>query len=416
MNHATEFVPVECLCIPKALFFDKRYEDLSVDAKILYSLLLDRKEMAVRNGWIDRYGAVYVLYSREEMEKHLNVPAARVERALAQLEAHDQMVAVARPYKGRADQIYVRDITAEQIIEQEKENMGRKNTREKKRKQKKDMYCPCLDGEQGMQGVVMTLTAENIKKALKEIFGGNVVDDEAGNEVEEFFIDTEEEKCADGNEAVCDQTEKPDRRYVTDYKNQGYYSLSKKDQRMVDMYVRNYIDMNDQMVARKYVNEWEEMRKKNIGYMVMGPVGTGKSFFAGCIANALMEQGISVMMTNFSRILNELTKYHADKNEIIAGLVSYPLLIIDDLGIERNSEFALEMIYNVVDRRYCTRKPLIVTTNLSYQDMTRKDLDIEHQRIYSRLMEMCFPVIYQGKDLRQKERDLKLEWMKLNGD
>lgn len=64
MNHATEFVPVECLCIPKALFFDKRYEDLSVDAKILYSLLLDRKEMAVRNGWIDRYGAVYVLYSR----------------------------------------------------------------------------------------------------------------------------------------------------------------------------------------------------------------------------------------------------------------------------------------------------------------------------------------------------------------
>ncbi len=144
--------------------------------------------------------------------------------------------------------------------------------------------------------------------------------------------------------------------------------------------------------------EWEDMRQRNIGYMVMGPVGTGKSFFAGCVANALMEQGISVMMTNFSRILNELTKYHADKNEIIAGLgTPYPLLIIDDLGIERNSEFALEMIYNVVDRRYCTRKPLIVTTNLSYQDMTRKDLDIEHQRIYSRLMEMCFPVIYQEK-------------------
>ena len=54
------------------------------------------------------------------------------------------------------------------------------------------------------------------------------------------------------------------------------------------------------------------MRKKNIGYMVMGPVGTGKSFFAGCVANALMEQGISVMMTNFSRILNELTKPYAD--------------------------------------------------------------------------------------------------------
>ena len=190
-----------------------------------------------------------------------------------------------------------------------------------------------------------------------------------------------------------------------------------KDRRFWEWRFENDNGTNDKMlIARQYVDHWDKMKKENVGLLLMGPVGTGKSFFAGCIANALMEQGISVMMTNFSRILNELTKYHADKNEIIAGLVSYPLLIIDDLGIERNSEFALEMIYNVVDRRYCTRKPLIVTTNLSYQDMTRKDLDIEHQRIYSRLMEMCFPVIYQGKDQRQKERDLKLEWMKLNGD
>lgn len=166
-------------------------------------------------------------------------------------------------------------------------------------------------------------------------------------------------------------------------------------------------------LARKYVKDWKEMQEKNIGYVIMGPVGTGKSFFAGCIANALMEQGVSVMMTNFSRILNELTKPYADKNQIISNLVSYPLLIIDDLGIERNSEFALEMIYNVIDRRYCTKKPLIVTTNLSYQDMTRSDLDMEHQRIYSRLMEMCLPVIYKGSDQRMQEQDLKMEWMKL---
>ncbi len=43
----------------------------------------------------------------------------------------------------------------------------------------------------------------------------------------------------------------------------------------------------------------------------------------------------------------------ADKNQIIQNLVDYPLLIIDDLGIERNSEFALEQVYNVIDSRYC---------------------------------------------------------------
>lgn len=165
-------------------------------------------------------------------------------------------------------------------------------------------------------------------------------------------------------------------------------------------------------IARRYVADWEQMKKQNIGYVLMGPVGTGKSFFAGCIANALMEQGVSVMMTNFSGILNELTKPYADKNEFINGLVSYPLLIIDDLGIERNSEFALEMIYNVVDRRYCMKLPLIVTTNLSYQDMTRKDLDVQHQRIYSRLMDMCLPIIYTGKDQRMQAQDNKLEWLR----
>ena len=166
-------------------------------------------------------------------------------------------------------------------------------------------------------------------------------------------------------------------------------------------------------IARQYVENWKDMQQRNIGYVLMGPVGTGKSFFAGCVANRLMEQGIPVMMTNFSRILNELTKPYADKNEFISHLVSYPLLIIDDLGIERNSEFALEMIYNIIDRRYCIKKPLIVTTNLSYQDMTRADLDMDHQRIYSRLMEMCLPIIYQGQDQRLHEQDIKLEWLKL---
>lgn len=120
-------------------------------------------------------------------------------------------------------------------------------------------------------------------------------------------------------------------------------------------------------------------------------------------------------------------RLHAAK---LAGLTAIPSIIRDmtddeaiiamvDANIQREEllpsekAFALEMIYNIIDRRYCTRKPLIVTTNLSYQDMTRVDLDIEHQRIYSRLMEMCLPVIYKGSDQRMQEQNLKMEWMKL---
>ena len=49
MNNNSEFMPVECLNVPKVLFYDKQYEDLSMDAKLIYALLLDRKEMAIGN-------------------------------------------------------------------------------------------------------------------------------------------------------------------------------------------------------------------------------------------------------------------------------------------------------------------------------------------------------------------------------
>ena len=132
------------------------------------------------------------------------------------------------------------------------------------------------------------------------------------------------------------------------------------------------------LIARQYVENWTDMKRKNVGLLLMGPVGTGKSFFAGCIANALLEQGERVMMTNFSRILNEMTSYQANKNQIIQNLVDYPLLIIDDLGIERNSEFALEQVYNVIDSRYCKMLPLIVTTNLGLNEMKSTDPEAEY--------------------------------------
>lgn len=165
-------------------------------------------------------------------------------------------------------------------------------------------------------------------------------------------------------------------------------------------------------MARDYVSRWPVMKEKNIGFIIWGRVGSGKSFFAGCIANALMEEGTAVMMTNFSRILNELNSRFQDRNEFIGHLVSYPLLIIDDLGIERNSAFAMEMIYNIIDRRYCSRLPLIVTTNLTYREMTAPDLDLDHQRIYSRLFEMCIPICFDGEDLRVEEGRRKREELK----
>ena len=102
---------------------------------------------------------------------------------------------------------------------------------------------------------------------------------------------------------------------------------------------------NPQMqLAQRYVAHWPEMREKNVGLLLWGGVGTGKSFMAGCIANALMEQEVAVCMTNFARIMNELNNAFSGRNEVVDRLCGYPLLVIDDFGMERGTEYALEQI------------------------------------------------------------------------
>ena len=161
--------------------------------------------------------------------------------------------------------------------------------------------------------------------------------------------------------------------------------------------------------AHKYVENWEDMKARSSGLLLWGNVGTGKSFFAGCIANALLEKGVPVLMTNFSRILNTLTGMHfEDRNQFIDSLNRYSLLIIDDLGIERNSEFALEQVFNVIDSRYRSKKPLIVTTNLTLTELNNAP-DVAHRRIYDRILERCAPIRINNRNIRQDNASANLQ-------
>lgn len=161
--------------------------------------------------------------------------------------------------------------------------------------------------------------------------------------------------------------------------------------------------------AHKYVENWEDMKARSSGLLLWGNVGTGKSFFAGCIANALLEKGVPVLMTNFSRILNTLTGMHfEDRNQFIYSLNRYSLLIIDDLGIERNSEFALEQVFNVIDSRYRSKKPLIVTTNLTLTELNNAP-DVAHRRIYDRILERCAPIRINNRNIRQDNASANLQ-------
>lgn len=183
-----------------------------------------------------------------------------------------------------------------------------------------------------------------------------------------------------------------------------------QDKSLYDYTFEKDTGINPEMhLAHKYVENWDDMKARSSGLLLWGDVGTGKSFFAGCIANALLEKGVPVLMTNFSRILNTLSGMHfEDRNQFIDSLNRYSLLIIDDLGIERNSEFALEQVFNVIDSRYRSKKPLIVTTNLTLTELNSAP-DVAHRRIYDRILERCAPIRINNRNIRQVNASANLQ-------
>jgi DNA replication protein DnaC len=176
-----------------------------------------------------------------------------------------------------------------------------------------------------------------------------------------------------------------------------------KNRTMYSWTFENDNGINSKMdYAKRYVEHRDELKTSGSGLLLWGDVGTGKSYMAACIANALIDRGASVRMTNFATIINDL--FHAeDKNEYIRCLCNYGLLIIDDLGIERNSEYSLENVFNVIDQRYISGRPMIITTNMPLSDL-KNDNGLSHRRIYDRILERCVPVCVSGQNIRRMKR------------
>lgn len=145
-------------------------------------------------------------------------------------------------------------------------------------------------------------------------------------------------------------------------------------------------------ICRRYAHKFRQMKQDNRGLLMFGGVGTGKTYTAACIANELLEQGQAVVMTSMVKIIDNDT-------DIFSRMESIDLLILDDLGAERSTDYALEKVYNIVDSRYRSGLPMVYTTNLTL-DQLKYPSDLRYARIYDRILERCFPVEFRGKSHR----------------
>lgn len=161
--------------------------------------------------------------------------------------------------------------------------------------------------------------------------------------------------------------------------------------------------------ARGYAQNWDEFKKAGIGLLLFGDVGTGKTYAAGCIANALIDKEVSVLMVGVYDMVNRMQgNFGADRDSYMTSLMRPELLILDDLGAERNTSFGKERVFDVINRRRLTGKPMIITTNIPIVTM-QKAASLDERRIYDRILEACVPIRFDGENFRRGNAKHNLE-------
>lgn len=154
-------------------------------------------------------------------------------------------------------------------------------------------------------------------------------------------------------------------------------------------------------ICRKYVQNFDAFRERGEGLLLYGSCGSGKTFFASCIANAVIDRGYPALVTSFVQLANSSID---ERTRQMGQFERYALLVLDDLGAERQSAsgYMQEMIYSVVDRRIRSGLPMIVTSNLTMEDI-KKPKEIDYKRIYDRIMEKTVPVEVAGMNRRYRK-------------
>jgi DNA replication protein DnaC len=155
--------------------------------------------------------------------------------------------------------------------------------------------------------------------------------------------------------------------------------------------------------VKEFAVSIDERLAEGQGLWLMGDVGTGKTTLAMLVSKAAVEAGNTVAIYSLPRLLSRIRRtYDAEAGEqsyleFFERLTEVDLLHVDDLGVEKRSDWVLEQLYAIVNERYETQRSVVVTTNLSQEELEQQI----GPRTVSRLVEICNdPLPLFGNDMR----------------
>jgi len=157
-------------------------------------------------------------------------------------------------------------------------------------------------------------------------------------------------------------------------------------------------------LVRRYVRDIEANLDAGRGLWLMGEVGTGKTTLAMIVSKAAIDARRSVAIYSLPRLLNVIRDAMETESRIsgfLEQLAGVDLLHVDDLGAENTTEWVLEQLYLIVNRRYEDERAIVLTTNLAYEDLHAQI----GERTVSRLVGICGdPIPLWGDDERRRFR------------
>lgn len=188
--------------------------------------------------------------------------------------------------------------------------------------------------------------------------------------------------------------------------------------RTFDTFVVTEENKRAAQIAGAYVTDFDKMLPSDDndpgrnGLFIAGPPGTGKTHIAAAIANHLIAQGRPVICMTMIDLLDRIRKTFSGGNtkevDVLEVYKTVPLLVIDDMGKEPPTEWAISTIYNIINGRYEAYLPTIVTTNYDTDAliarMTPRETrdDTTARATIDRLMEMCRGVTLAGESWRSR--------------